>query len=275
MSPSDTAPGLQQRARARPDRGRVRAHLREARPRAQRGRARDVLAAVERALLLQALQEAARDAADRGRARRHGPGRERGRRRRRRRPGASRSRSSRTTTRAPSSRSRARRPASAASCATSSRSARARSPCSTRCASASPPARARGTCSTTPSPGSAHYGNSIGVRDGRRRGLPRGPVRAELPRQRDGARPRATRTGMIRSAAAGVGNVVVLFGVLDRPRRHRRRVGAGQRGARQTRTSARRCRSATRSRTRSCSSARWSCSSAGCSSRCRTSAPRG
>ena len=37
--------------------------------------------------------------------------------------------------------------------------------------------------------------------------------------------------------------------------------------------SARRCRSATRSRRRSCSSARWSCSTATCSSRCRTSAP--
>ena len=47
-----------------------------------------------------------------------------------------RSRSSRTTTRPRSSRTRARRPASAASCATSSRWARARSRCSTRCASA-------------------------------------------------------------------------------------------------------------------------------------------
>ena len=45
--------------------------------------------------------------------------------------------------------------------------------------------------------------------------------------------------------------------------------------ARTTRPSARPSRSATRSRRRSCSSARWSCSSAGCSSRCRTSARPG
>ena len=43
--------------------------------------------------------------------------------------------------------------------------------------------------------------------------------------------------------------------------------------ARPTATSARRSRSAIRSRRRSSWSARWSCSSAGCSSRCRTSAP--
>ena len=40
---------------------------------------------------------------------------------------------------------------------------------------------------------------------------------------------------MIRSAAAGVGNVIVLFGALTGPRRHRRRVGARQRGARRGR----------------------------------------
>ena len=61
----------------------------------------------------------------------------------------------------------------------------------------------------------------------------------------------------------------------DRPRRDRRRVGAGAvPSSTSPRTSARPCRSATRSRRRSCSSARWSCSSAGCSSRCRTSARR-
>ena len=105
-----------------------------------------------------------------------------------------RSRSSRTTTRARSSPSRARPPAWAGSCATSSRSARARSRCSTRCASASRTAgeldaRSRylldgAVC------GIGHYGNSIGVPDGRRRGLLRGALRAELPGQRDGARPR-------------------------------------------------------------------------------------
>ena len=69
----------------------------------------------------------------------------------------------------------------------------------------------------------------------------------------------------------------MLFGALDRARRHRRRLGAGlaPSSARATRPSARRSRSATRSRRRSCSSAASSCSSAGCSSRCRTSAPPG
>ena len=80
---------------------------------------------------------------------------------------------------------------------------------------------------------------------------------------------------LIRSAAAGVGNVVVLFGA----RTGRDGIGgasvlASRRARRRPRTSARRCRSAIRSRRRSCSSARWTCSTAGCSSRCRTSAPR-
>ena len=79
------AADLAGRPRARPDRARVRADLREAGRPAQPGRAGDVLAAVERALRLQALEEAAAHAADRGRARRDGPGRERGRGRRRRR----------------------------------------------------------------------------------------------------------------------------------------------------------------------------------------------
>ncbi len=63
LRPSPQAP------RPRPDRRRVRADRREARPRAERGRAGDVLAAVVRALRLQALQEAAAHAADRGPAR--------------------------------------------------------------------------------------------------------------------------------------------------------------------------------------------------------------
>ena len=41
--------------------------------------------------------------------------------------------------------------------------------------------------------GIGHYGNSIGVADRRRRDLLRGPLRAELPRQRDV--PRADRDG--------------------------------------------------------------------------------
>ena len=63
--------------RARADRLRVRADQREARARAQRRRAGDVLAPLVRALRLQALAKAPRPPADRGAARRDGPGRER------------------------------------------------------------------------------------------------------------------------------------------------------------------------------------------------------
>ena len=73
--------------RARSDRPRVRADRRAHGARAQRGRARGLLADVVRALRLQALQAAAALAADRGRARGHGPGRERRRGLARRRPG--------------------------------------------------------------------------------------------------------------------------------------------------------------------------------------------
>ena len=78
---------------------------------------------------------------------------------------------------------------------------------------------------------------------------------------------------LIRSAAAGVGNVVLLFGA----RTGRDGIGgasvlAARSSTSWTPPSARPSRSATRSRRRSCSSARSSCSSAGCSSRCRTSA---
>ena len=208
------------------------AHRREAGPRAQRGRARDVLPAVERALLLQALARSCCGTLPTEGA--HvvmGPGRT---------PAPStwgtawpsRSRSSRTTTRARSSRSRARPRASAASCATSSRSAPARSRCSTRCASASPPVRALAL------PARPRRGRDRALRqldrrgDGRRRGLLRGSLRAELPRQRDGPRARRRRSGMIRSAAAGVGQRRRALRRLDRARRHRRRLGAGQRGAR-------------------------------------------
>ena len=81
---------------------------------------------------------------------------------------------------------------------------------------------------------------------------------------------------LIRSAAAGVGNVCCCSA------RARAATGSAARrcwrppsSTSSTPPSARPCRSATRSRRRSCSSARWSCSSAGCSSRCRTSARRG
>ena len=124
-------------------------------------------------------------------------------------------------------------------------------------------------------PGIGHYGNSIGVP------TVGGEVYFEGPYEQNClvnamALGLAPREQLVRSAAAGPGNVLVLFGASHRPRRDRRGLGAGlgraRRGGAATRTSARPCRSATRSRRRSCSSARWSCWSAGCSSRCRTSA---
>ena len=118
--------------------------------------------------------------------------------------------------------------------------------------------------------------------DGRRRGLLRGALRAQLPGQRDGAR-----AGRARAARAQRGRRrgqrARAVRRLHRPRRDRRRVGARlgragrgrRRRGRAAPTSARPCRSAIRSRRRSCWSARSSCSSAGCSSRCRTSARPG
>ena len=74
--------------------------------------------------------------------------------------------------------------------------------------------------------GIGHYGNSIGVADGRRRDLLRGALRAQLPGQRDVRRdrqagrdgPRRRRRGRQRGRPDGR---------LDRPRRDRRRLGAG------------------------------------------------
>ena len=107
----------------------------------------------------------------------------------------------------------------------------------------------------------------------RRRDLLRGLLRGQLPRQRDvpradpGGRPDPLGGGRGRQRRAAVRRA-------HRPRRDRRRVGAGfaRSSTSSTPPSARPSRSATRSRRRSCSSARSSCSSAGCSSRCRTSA---
>ena len=242
--------GARRRAgrRARPDARRVRAGLREARPRAQRGRAGDVLAAVERALRLQALQEAAAHAAHRGAARSSWA--------RARTPapstsatgGRSRSRSSRTTTRARSSRSRAPPPASAASCATSSRSARGRSRCWTRCASASPTRSARATCSTAPSPASATTATRSACRRSAARSTSRRPTR---PTASSTPWPSAwpAASDMVRSAAAGVGNVLMLFGAsTGRDGIGGASVLARPSSARTTSPSARRFRSATRSR---------------------------
>ena len=122
--------------------------------------------------------------------------------------------------------------------------------------------------------GIGHYGNSIGI------ATVGGEIYFEGPYEQN-CLVNAMAVGLIetdeliRSAAAGVGNVVVLFGA----RTGRDGIGgasvlASAELGRPTWRSARRCRSATRSRRRSCSSARWSCSTASCSSRCRTSAPR-
>ena len=110
----------------------------------------------------------------------------------------------------------------------------------------------------------------------RRRDLLRGPVRAELPDQRDVRRadrdrqadPLAPRPASATSsccsarARAATGSAA-------------RRCWRAPSSATRTAPSARPCRSATRSRRASCSSARSSCSTPGCSSRCRTSAPPG
>ena len=83
--------------------------------------------------------------------------------------------------------------------------------------------------------GIGHYGNSIGVPDGRRRDLLRAQLRAELPGQRDVPRPRAARAADPHAPRPAPGNVLVLFGALTGPRRDRRRLGAGQRRARRGR----------------------------------------
>ena len=192
-----------------------------------------------------------------------------------------RSRSSRTTTRARSSRSRERRPGSAASCATSSRSARVRSRCSTRCASASRTAES-GTRTRYLLDGAVagigHYGNSIGVPTIGGEVYFEGPYeqnclvnamalgladRERLVRARPPARATCSCCSAPRPGATG--SAV--------PRCWPRPSSRRGHGGREPRTSARRCRSAIRSRRRSCWSARWSCSSVTCSSRCRTSAP--
>ncbi len=171
----------------------------------------DVFAAVERALRVQALQEAAAHAAHGGGARGHGSGRERRRDRTSATASSARSRSSRTTTRARSSPSRALPPASGASSATSSRSARARSRCWIRCASVSRAgARARYLLDGAVS-GIGHYGNSIGVP------TVGGEVYFEGPYEQNClvnamALGLVRRERLVRSAAAGVGNVLVLFG---------------------------------------------------------------
>ena len=260
--------------RARPDRRRVRPDLREARPRAERPRAGGLLADVVGALRLQALEEAAPAAADRGAARRDGPGRERRRRRRGRRAGGrvqgrvaqppERGRAvpgrGHRRRRDPARRLRDRRAAD--------RDPRLAALRRARLGPLALPARPRGR-------GHRPLRQLDRRRDGRRRDLLRGALRAELPRQRDVPGHRAEGAADPQRRR-GRGQPARAVRRAHRPRRHRRRVGARQRRARRgRRTSARASRSATRSRRRSCSSARSSCSTRACSRRCRTSARRG
>ena len=144
-----------------------------------------VFSVMERALLAQVLAGPPEDVPDDGPPRHPGPGRER----RRGRSGTGsppRSRWRATTTRATSSRTRARRPAWAASSATCSRWAPARSPRRTRLlrrpSHPGPP-----TCSRA-SAGIGGYGNLHGRADRGRRGDVPPELQRELPRERVHAR---------------------------------------------------------------------------------------
>ncbi len=115
--------------RARPLGRGICPHQDAARPRAQSGRAGRLLGDVERALLLQIHPRPSEEAADQGALGDPGPGRERRRGRHRRRRRLRLQDGEPQPSLASSSPTRARRPASAASCATSSPWARARSRC--------------------------------------------------------------------------------------------------------------------------------------------------
>ena len=124
----------------------------------------------------------------------------------------SRSRSSRTTIRAPSSRTRAPRPASAASSATSSRWAPGRSPSWTRSGSATRPIRGRGTSSTGVVRGRRRLRQLRRRPDGRRRARLRSVVRGQPARQRAWRSASLEERHLTLAAAPGVGNLAVLFG---------------------------------------------------------------
>ncbi len=121
------------------------------------------------------------------------------------------SRSSPTTTRARSSPSRGRRPGSAASSATSSRSARGRSRSSTASASASSTRSARASCSTAPCAGSVITATRSASPLSAARSTSRSPTSTTAWSTRCASGSPA-RDEMVRAAAAGVGNAVVLMG---------------------------------------------------------------
>ena len=132
---------------------------------------------------------------------------------------------------APSSRTRARRPASAASCATSSRWAPARSPSSTRCASATRPIPGRGTSSTGSCAASAATATASACR--RWAASSCSTRRTRATRWSTSWRSGCSRTGCsTRAAARRAGQPRGAVRLGDRPRRHRRRVGARERDVR-------------------------------------------
>ena len=183
-----------QAPRARAHRCRARADRRQARTRAQRRRAGDVQPAVVRALRLQALPEAAPAPADGGPAGADGTGRERRRGLDRRRVGGRvQGRVAQPSERGravPGRRDRGRRDPA--------RRLRARGAADrgTRLA-ALRRARFRALALPVRPRGRGHRAlRELDRRaDRRRRGLLRGPLRAELPRQRDVRRARAPQTG--------------------------------------------------------------------------------
>ena len=100
---------------------------------------------------------------------------------------------------------------SAGSSATSSRSARGRSRSSTRCASASSTRCARATCSTARCAGSATTATRSGWRTSAARSTSRSPTSTTAWSTRCASGWRRPED-MVRAAAAGVGNAVVLMG---------------------------------------------------------------
>ena len=194
-----------------------------------------------------------RDAADQGAVGDPGAGRERRRHRHRRRARGASSRWRATTIRATSSPIRARRPASAASCATSSPWARGRSPASMRSRFGDPKHPKTRHLVSGVVAGIGGYGNSFGVP------TVGGQVRfhtrydGNIPGQRDGGRPRRDRQDFLRGGLRRR-HADRLSRLQDRPRRHpRRHAWRRPNSATTPRRSARPCRSAIRS-PRSCCS---------------------
>ena len=139
---------------------------------------------------------------------------------------ASRSRSSPTTIRRRWSRTRARRPGSAGSSVTSSPWARGRSPSSMRSASATPPIREPGTSST----GSCAAWVAMATASASRRSAARSsfdPSYKGNPLVNVMAIGLVREDAIMRAAAPGPGNLVILVRLGHRARRDRRCLGPG------------------------------------------------